>query len=54
MNSLITGATGFIGKRLVHRLLDSGHSVNYVARERSNKLDSRAAFHYWDRKRSLD
>ncbi len=50
MNCLLTGATGFIGRRLTDRLLADGHSVNYLARQRSNDLDSRAAFHYWDRK----
>jgi uncharacterized protein (TIGR01777 family) len=49
MNCLLTGATGFIGRRLVHRLLEEGHSVNYIARYRSNELDTRAAFHFWDR-----
>ncbi len=49
MNCLLTGATGFIGSHLVDHLLANGHSVNYVARQRSNRLDTRAAFHYWDR-----
>src|SRR3954447_740650 len=49
MTSLLTGATGFIGRRLVRHLLANGHSVNYLARQRSGSLDSRAAFHYWDR-----
>src|SRR3954470_20345910 len=49
MNCLLTGATGFIGRRLVDRLLTTGHSVNYLARQRSSQLDSRAAFHQWDR-----
>lgn len=49
MNCLLTGATGFIGRRLVARLLGGGHSVNYLARRRDTRLDSRAAFHYWSR-----
>src|SRR3954451_4605531 len=49
MNCLLTGATGFIGRRLVNHLLAGGHSVNYLARQRSAVLDSRAAFHHWDR-----
>jgi uncharacterized protein len=49
MNCLLTGATGFVGRSLVERLLAEGHSVNYIGRERSRNLDSRAAFHYWDR-----
>jgi uncharacterized protein (TIGR01777 family) len=48
MDFLITGATGFIGQKLVARLLASGHEVNYLARKRSNTLDSRAAFHLWN------
>ncbi len=48
MNYLITGASGFIGSRLVETLLAQGHSVNYMGRQRSKHLDSRAAFHYWN------
>jgi uncharacterized protein (TIGR01777 family) len=47
MNYLITGATGFLGKRLVNHLLMRGDSVNYLARKRSTELDSRAAYHCW-------
>jgi uncharacterized protein (TIGR01777 family) len=45
---LITGASGFIGSKLVNALLERGDSVNYLARKRSGKIDSRAAFHSWD------
>jgi uncharacterized protein len=48
MNYLVTGATGFIGRPLVEELLRRGHSVNYLARRRSQDLDSRAAFHLWN------
>lgn len=48
MNYLVTGATGFIGRRLVHALLAAGHRVNYLGRTRSKTLDSRAAFHCWN------
>jgi uncharacterized protein (TIGR01777 family) len=48
MDFLITGATGFIGQKLVGALLERGDSVNYLARERSDKISSRAAFHPWD------
>ncbi len=48
MNFLVTGATGFIGPKLVDSLLSAGHSVNYLARARTRELDSRAAFHCWN------
>src|SRR4051794_14722043 len=47
MNALVTGATGFIGRALIKRLLVEGHEVNYLARQRSRKVDMRAAFHFW-------
>jgi uncharacterized protein len=47
MNYLITGASGFIGRKLVHLLLSAGHSVDYLGRQRSTSLDSRTAFHCW-------
>ena len=49
MNYLITGATGFIGQRLVDYLLHGGKEVNYMGRQRSTALDGRAAFHLWKR-----
>ncbi len=48
MNYLLTGATGFVGSKLVDTLLHEGDSVNYLGRKRSKSLDSRAAFHHWD------
>ncbi len=48
MDYLITGATGFIGQKLVRELLSAGNDVNYLGRRRSGALDSRAAFHRWD------
>jgi conserved hypothetical protein TIGR01777 len=47
MTVLITGATGFLGRRLVDLLLSEGHSVVYLARKSNKSLDSRAAFHLW-------
>ncbi|MFZ0591510.1 MAG: TIGR01777 family oxidoreductase [Bryobacteraceae bacterium] len=47
MTYLVTGATGFIGKRLVETLLAGGHSVHYLGRKRSAAMDLRAAFHPW-------
>lgn len=48
MTFLITGATGFIGRALVQRLLETGHNVNYAGRRRNSTMDSRAAFHWWE------
>jgi uncharacterized protein len=48
MDYLITGASGFIGRRLVQRLLALGNEVNYLGRKRSSIIDSRAAFHLWN------
>ena len=50
MDFLITGATGFIGQKVVSQLLARGDSVNYLARQRSKTIDTRAAFHCWDGK----
>jgi uncharacterized protein (TIGR01777 family) len=48
MDVLITGATGFIGQKLVSALLARGDSVNYLGRRQSKQISSRAAFHPWD------
>ena len=48
MTFLLTGATGFIGSRLVRQLVDSGHTVHYLARRRDPRFDSQVAFHLWD------
>jgi uncharacterized protein len=50
MDFLVSGATGFIGRKLVAALLARGDSVNYLARRQSKELSSRAAFHPWDGK----
>ncbi len=50
MDFLVTGASGFIGQKIVNRLLARGDSVCYLARQRSKQLDERAAFHNWDGK----
>lgn len=48
MTYLITGATGFIGSKLVRMLVDNGDAVSYLARRRSTKFDSQVSFHVWD------
>lgn len=48
MNYLITGASGFIGKRLIRLLLAAGNTVNYSARKRAAEIDTQAAYHCWD------
>lgn len=37
MKILVTGATGFIGQRLVERLLETGHNVTCLVRETSRR-----------------
>ncbi len=51
MTYLVTGATGFIGSKLVEQLLARGDAVYYLARRRSTKLPSQASFHPWDTSR---
>lgn len=48
MTYLVTGATGFIGSKLVEQLLARGDAVYYLARRRSTKLPTQASFHPWD------
>ena len=51
MNIAITGATGFIGERLVQDLLQAGHAVHAVGRKRSPSLPPSVSFTEW---RSLE
>lgn len=37
---ILTGATGYIGRKLLFRLLERGHSVSVVVREKSPRLSS--------------
>lgn len=48
MNYLVTGATGFIGRKLVAALLARGDAVYYFARARSRAMPSQASFHPWN------
>ncbi len=43
---LVTGATGYIGGRLVSRLLDAGYPVRCLVRE-PRKLESRVWINQW-------
>jgi len=48
MNCLVTGASGFIGRRLVAELLNRGDTVHYLGRKSSSQIDSRAVFCAWE------
>ncbi len=47
MNITVTGATGFIGNRLVHELLRAGHSIHALGRKRNEGLPQAVAFTEW-------
>lgn len=46
MKVAVTGATGFVGSRLVHRLHDAGHQIKVFARnpERARKVFPKSAY----------
>lgn len=48
MKITVTGATGFIGKRLVERLLEQGHAVHIVGRTARTPLPSNVQFSLWN------
>ncbi len=48
MKITVTGATGFIGKRLVERLLEQGHAVHIVGRTPRTPLPSNVLFSLWN------
>lgn len=54
MTYLVTGATGFIGRKLVEQLLSRGDAVYYLARKRDAKMPSQASFHPWDTSQKPD
>jgi len=47
MNITVTGATGFIGNRLVHELLRAGHSIHALGRKRNEGLPPAVSFSEW-------
>ena len=47
MTITVTGATGFIGNRLVHDLLRAGHSIQAIGRKRSAGLPQAVRFSEW-------
>jgi uncharacterized protein len=51
MNITVTGATGFVGSRLTHALLDAGHTVHALARKPPADLPASVRFSEW---RSMD
>jgi uncharacterized protein (TIGR01777 family) len=48
MKITVTGATGFIGKRLVERLLEQGHAVHILGRTARTPLPSNVQFSLWN------
>ncbi len=48
MEIAVTGATGFIGRRLVRRLLASGHSVRILGRRPPPLSPGQGRFYPWD------
>src|SRR6202012_2674870 len=47
LNITLTGATGFVGARLIPRLLNAGHSVHMLGRRRPASLPAQARFSAW-------
>src|ERR1700686_1983413 len=47
MNITVTGATGFIGARLVEELLQAGYSIHALGRKRSADLPAAVRFSEW-------
>lgn len=48
MHLLVTGATGFLGRRLLRLLLQQGHAISYLARKQPRDIDNRAAYLCWN------
>jgi uncharacterized protein (TIGR01777 family) len=48
MNITITGASGFLGTKLLHRLLRDGHTLHVLGRKRKSDLPAEVKFSAWD------
>jgi len=48
MNIAITGGTGFIGRRLVRRLIAAGHSIHLLVREARTGFGPQVQISVWD------
>ena len=48
MNITLTGASGFLGNRLIARLLQDGHTLHVLGRKRSASLPVAVGFTEWD------
>ena len=48
MNITLTGASGFLGNRLIARLLQDGHTLYALGRKRSASLPATVRFTEWD------
>jgi uncharacterized protein (TIGR01777 family) len=48
VNITLTGATGFLGNRLIARLLKDGHQLHALGRKRSVSLPASVGFSAWD------
>jgi uncharacterized protein (TIGR01777 family) len=48
VNITVTGASGFLGRRLIRRLLHDGHGVHVLGRSRKQELPAAVGFSAWD------
>jgi uncharacterized protein (TIGR01777 family) len=48
MKLTLTGASGFIGKRLIDRLIADGHTLHVLGRQRPSSAPVEVAFSEWD------